>query len=87
VAVEASEAHWCRLQQRAALHNGGAGVLTSLSSKRAVEMACEHPRLTLVLAVLMVEAEGGGKRFAMCDRAARRRSATDTTVSAATRRR
>jgi hypothetical protein len=45
------------LQRRVAVHGSGTTVLASLDSERVVEMAWEHPWLSLVLAMSVVEAE------------------------------
>jgi hypothetical protein len=71
------------LQQWAADYYGGATVPASLDSERVVEMAWEHPWLTLVLAVPVVEAERAGAELAMCDQAMQWHTTADTATSAA----
>ena len=73
MAVRNSEAHYRGLQRRAAIRGGGVTVLTILRMFSRVEVADKHQWLTVVYALLTVEAGERCNGLAMCDRARRRR--------------
>ena len=73
-----SEAHCRGLQRRAAIRGGGATVPTILRTLGRVEVVDKHQWLTVVYALLTVEAGEHYNGLATCDRARRRRSKVDT---------
>ena len=79
--ISDSETHCRGLQWRAAIRSGGVTILVSLRTLGRVEVVDKHQWLTVVYALLTVEARKRYGGLAMCARAGRRRSTMDTGAS------
>ena len=79
--VRDSKAHYRGLQWRAAIRSGGVTILVSLHTLGRVEVVDKHQWLTVVYALLTVEAGERYDGLAKCDRVRRRHSAMDTGAS------